>query len=112
MSNLPVSDPNGLSDPYYIVNYGEQQFKSRIIYCNINPTYYDEFKFKIVNLEEKLKIKVFDKDKFTKDDLLGELEIDLTKEPFGKIVEKTYKLQEGSINIKWQITEPCQSRWN
>ena len=45
MKNLPSSDLNGLSDSYYIVKFGEEQFKSRIIFCNLNPTYYDEFKF-------------------------------------------------------------------
>jgi hypothetical protein len=50
MNNLPSSDSNGLSDPYYIANFGNQQFKSRVIYCNLNPVYYDEFKFKIKNL--------------------------------------------------------------
>ena len=44
--------------------------------------------FKIKNLHEKLIINVFDKDKLSKDDLLGKLEIDLNSEPFGKIIEK------------------------
>ena len=112
MKDLEICDEStDSSDPYYIAKFGQEQFKSRIIYSNLNPMFYDEFQFTIKNLEEKLIITVFDKDKLSKDDLLGKLEIDLTSEPFGKIVEKEYYLKKGSIFIKWQVTEPGQSRW-
>lgn len=111
MKNLPASDNDGLSDLYYIAKFGEEQFKSRVIYSNLNPTFYDEFKFKCKNLDSKLIISVYDKDKLSKDDLLGRIEIDLTSEPFGKIIEKEYYLGKGSVFMKWQVTEPAQSRW-
>ena len=56
MNNLPSNDS---INPYYIAQCGEEQFKSRIIYNNRNPFYYDEFKLKIKNLDDKLTIKVF-----------------------------------------------------
>ena len=111
MSSLPVSDMDGSSDPYYIAKYGDQIYKSRVIENNLNPTFYDEFKFRLKNLEEKLFINVLDKD-IAKDDLLGTLEIDLTSEPFGHVVDKKYPMSKGSIDIKWQVTEPGQSRWD
>ena len=77
----------------------------------MNPTYYDEFKFIIKNLDERLIVSIFDKDKLSKDDLMGKVEIDLISEPLGKVVEKEYFLQKGSIIMKWQVTEPGQSRW-
>ena len=112
MKDLEIADlESDSSDPYYIAKFGEEQFKSRIIYSNLNPIFYDEFKFKIKNLDEKLIINVFDKDKLSKDDLIGTVEIDLTSEPFGKIIDKEYKMKKGSIFMKWQVTEPGQSRW-
>ena len=111
MAKLPASDVGGLSDPYFIAQYGDQKYKSRIIDKNLNPIFYDEFKFRIKNLEEKLIIKVFDKD-ITKDDLLGTVEIDLTSEPFGHVVNNEYFMNKGSINMKWQVTAPGQSRWD
>ena len=111
MNYLKSSDSNGLSDPYYIAQLGNEQFKSRVIYCNLNPIYYDEFQLKIHNLEQHLIISVFDKDK-SKDEFLGSIEIDITSEPFGEIVEKEYPLNPGSIFLKWQVTEVGQSRWD
>ena len=55
---------------------------------------------------------IFDKDKLSKDDLLGKVEIDLVSEPLGKIIEKNYYLPKGYFHMKWQVTEPGQSRWN
>jgi len=46
------------------------------------------------------------------ENLLGTLEIDLTSEPFGHVVDKRYPLSKGSIDMKWQVTEPGQSRWD
>ena len=112
MNNLKASDVNGLSDPYYICKYGNEIFKSRTIYYNLNPIFYDEFQFRAKNLDCKLIISVYDKDLLTKDDFLGKIEIDLTSEPFGKVVEKEYNLERGSIEMKWQVTEPCQIRWS
>ena len=54
MNNLKSADSNGLSDPYYIAQLGNEQFKSRVIYYNLNPIYYDEFQLKIKNLEQDL----------------------------------------------------------
>ena len=111
MSNLPSGDTNGLSDPYFIAQYGDQMYKSRVIERNLNPIFYDEFKFRLRNLEQKLFINVYDKD-IVKDDLLGRIEIDLTSESFGHVVNKTYYMSNGGIDMKWQVTEPGQSRWS
>ena len=111
MEGLPAADADGFSDPYFIAIYGDQIYKSRTIENNLNPTYYDEFKFTIKNLETNLCIKVMDKD-IAKDDNIGTLLIDLTSEPFGHVVDKKYNMNKGSIYIKWQVTEPGQKRWS
>ena len=111
MINLKATDSDGTSDPYFIAKLGKEQYKSRVVYSNLNPLFYEEFKLKVQNLDEKLIIEIFDKDKLSKDDLLGKLEIDLTSEKFGKVTEKEYYLEKGSVFMKWQVTEPGQSRW-
>ena len=110
MTNLKSSDLDGLSDPYFIAYYGDQQYRSRIIDNNLNPTFYDEFKFIVKNLEAKLMISILDKD-YSRDDLLDSITIDLTSEPFGHVVDKVYHMSYGSIYMKWQVTQPGQSRW-
>ena len=110
MEGLRKSDINGLSDPYFIASYQDQTYKSRVIDNTLNPIFYDEFKFNIRNLETPLNIAVYDKD-IARDDILGLLSIDLTSEPFGSVVEKKYNFSQGTIYMKWQVTQPGQSRW-
>lgn len=110
MIKLKATDSGGTSEPYFIAKLGKEQYKSRVIYSNLNPLFYEEFKLKVQNLDEKLIIEIFDKDKLSKDDLLGKLEIDLTSEKFGKVTEKEYYLEKGSVFMKWKVTEPGQSR--
>ena len=112
MNGLPASDADGYSDPYFTAEYGYQTYKSRILDNTLNPIFYDEFCFKIKNLENKLNIFVYDKDIIKNDDIIGRLSIDLLSEPFGKVVDKVYDLSKGSIDMKWQVTEPSQSRWD
>ena len=112
LNKLKASDDTGKSDPYYIASISGQSYKSRVIYDNLNPIFYDEFKFHIKNLDEKFVIKIYDKDTFSRDDPLGLVEIDLTSEPFGKVVENDYFFSYSSITMKWQVTEPGQSRWS
>ena len=112
MEGLKNSDINGLSDPYFIAEYGDQTYKSRTLDENLNPIFYDEFKFRIKNIETPLYIIIKDKD-ILKDDNLGYLNIDLTSIKFGKIFDGKYKLNPyGYLYMKWQITEPGQSRWS
>ena len=66
---------------------------------------------KIKNLDNKLIINVLNEDN-SEYPSLGNLAIDLSSEPFGKVIEKDYSLSYGSITMKWQVTEPCVSRWN
>ena len=111
INNLPSCDVDGYLDPYYKAYYGSQTYKSRVIDNTLNPIFYDEFCFKVKNLENNLIITVYDKD-ITKDDIIGSIRIDLLSEPLGHVVNKTYNLDKGSIEMKWQVTEPDQSRWD
>jgi hypothetical protein len=54
MNSLPISDIDESSDPYYIAKYGDQIFKSRVIENNLNPIFYDEFKFKVKKFRRKI----------------------------------------------------------
>ena len=112
MNGLPSSDVDGYSDPYFTANYGYQTYKSRTLDNTLNPIFYDEFSFTIKNLENNLNILVYDQDIIKKDDIIGSLSIDLLSEPLGHVVDKVYDLSKGTIEMKWQVTEPGQSRWD
>ena len=62
---------------FYFCSSGFQSVKSKRINDNLNPTWENEILRLSWNGIDKLKIKVFDHDNFSKDDPLGDCEIDL-----------------------------------
>ena len=110
--NLPKIEDYEYPKIDYIISFGRERFTSRSFYSNLYNKYYDEYKFKAVNLEEKLNIIVNYNDKN-----IYEFALDLTEEEFGKVIEKDYIISPSyysppTVKIKWQVTEPCQSRWD
>ncbi|KAF8455087.1 hypothetical protein BGX38DRAFT_212185 [Terfezia claveryi] len=74
----------GKSDCYVTLSYakfGKALWSSRIIFCELNPVW-DETAILLVNAEElkageRLVVEVWDSDRFTVDDLLGRVEVDI-----------------------------------
>ena len=105
--SLPKYDYTNL-EIYYTISFGNQFYNSRTFYSNEYMICYDEYRFNAQNLEKKLHLDIL----YFRTKKL-ELDIDLTKYEFGKIVEEKYAISNNysSIKIKWQVTEPCQPRW-
>lgn len=93
---------------YYLIIFWNQSFTSRKFYSISNLKLYDEYKFKAQNLKQKLNIKIYYnlEEKYI-------IDIDLTSHELGKVVQNDYKIGSSyrKAKIKWQVTEPCQSRW-
>lgn len=77
-SGLLAADRNGLSDPYCKVAVGRVEKKTRIIYRNLNPTWDQSFYFDVRNRDKEVKLRIYDWDKYSKDDFLGMLSIPIT----------------------------------
>ena len=79
-SGLKAADLNGKSDPYVQVSVGAQRKQSKVVERTLDPVWNEEFEFE-GTLQELvaygLHLKVFDKDRFTKDDPLGEVQVNL-----------------------------------
>uniref|UniRef100_A0A4W3H6Z8 Multiple C2 and transmembrane domain containing 2 n=2 Tax=Callorhinchus milii TaxID=7868 RepID=A0A4W3H6Z8_CALMI len=68
----------GTSDPYVKFKLaGKTLFKSRIIYKNLNPRWDETFTVPVRNLNQKLYIKVYDRD-LTSDDFMGSAYLSLS----------------------------------
>lgn len=76
--NLPAMDPNGFSDPYVKLQLGKQRYRSKVIKKCLNPSWCEEFYFKVDDLKEELLISVFDEDKFFNDDFIGEVKVPIS----------------------------------
>ncbi|XP_010527786.1 PREDICTED: protein C2-DOMAIN ABA-RELATED 10 [Tarenaya hassleriana] len=74
--NLAIRDARS-SDPYVVLSVGDQSLKTRVVKKNCNPTWNEEFSFAIKDPNVPIRLTVFDKDKFTGDDKMGDANIDI-----------------------------------
>jgi len=86
--NIAAMDKGGTSDPYCRLkcNFNKQRFKTRVIDKTLTPKWEETFKFFApYPAEGQLTLKMWDKDRWTTDDFLGELQLDITKIADGKL---------------------------
>ncbi|XP_074272437.1 ADP-ribosylation factor GTPase-activating protein AGD12-like [Silene latifolia] len=65
------------SDPYVVLNLGQQTVQTSIIKSNLNPIWNEELMLSVPQNYGPVKLKVFDYDTFSADDIMGEAEIDI-----------------------------------
>eukprot|EP00252_Welwitschia_mirabilis_P010087 TRINITY_DN23201_c0_g1_i1.p1 TRINITY_DN23201_c0_g1~~TRINITY_DN23201_c0_g1_i1.p1 ORF type:complete len:162 (+),score=25.14 TRINITY_DN23201_c0_g1_i1:220-705(+) len=76
--NLAIRD-TAASDPYVVVTLGSQSVKTTAIKRDLNPYWDEELRVAVPERCPPLKVQIFDKDTFTKDDPLGYAEVDLER---------------------------------
>lgn len=92
--DLPAMDRNGMSDPYVklcILPEGKQKFETKIQRNNLNPQFNETFAFNIAFNElhsKTLQFIVFDFDRLSKDDRIGQLSLPLDSVDFGANIDE------------------------
>ncbi|KAL6880482.1 hypothetical protein ACP4OV_012047 [Aristida adscensionis] len=74
--NLVCCDAKG-SDPYVVLNVDGQKVKTGVVKKTVNPVWDEDLTLAIRNAEAPILLEVFDKDKFSKDDKMGDAEFDI-----------------------------------
>lgn len=74
--NLAVRDVRS-SDPYVVVKMGRQKLKTRVIKKDVNPVWNEDLTLSVADPNLPIKMTVFDHDRFSKDDKMGDAEIDV-----------------------------------
>ena len=103
--DLIVCDKFGKSDPYCLVDLGNQRFRTRTIYKTLNPEWERTFYFDISELYQNLFITVFDEDEKDADDFMGRFCIPILDMIQNEKIEyrlkskQLTKLQQGSVTI-------------
>ncbi|BAF20631.2 GTPase activating protein 1 [Oryza sativa Japonica Group] len=93
--NLAYRDTRG-SDPYVVLRLGKQKVKTSVKKKSVNPIWHEELTLSIMNPIAPIKLGVFDKDTFSRDDPMGDAEIDL--EPFMEVLNMDPEnIRNGSI---------------
>ncbi|XP_059671008.1 uncharacterized protein LOC132316550 isoform X1 [Cornus florida] len=106
--NLAVRDKyfKKSSDPYVKVQMGEQKAVTKVVKKNVNPEWNEALTFPITDTSLPIKLKVYDKDTVTRDDKMGDADINIG--PFLKAV----KMQSENHQSRTTITEVKPSRDN
>ncbi|KAL1559971.1 C2 and GRAM domain-containing protein-like isoform X1 [Salvia divinorum] len=95
--NIPALDPNGFSDPYVKLQLGRQRFRSKVVKKCLNPSWCEEFIFKVDDLKEELLITVLDEDKYFNDDFVGQIKV-----PIIQVLDAKDK----SLGTAWYTLQP------
>uniref|UniRef100_A0A7N9B170 Multiple C2 and transmembrane domain-containing protein 2-like n=1 Tax=Mastacembelus armatus TaxID=205130 RepID=A0A7N9B170_9TELE len=78
----------GTSDPYVKFKLdGKTFYKSKVVYKNLNPTWNETFSLPVKDLNQKLYIKVYDRD-LTTDDFMGSASVVLSDLEIDKYVQE------------------------
>ncbi|XP_030045581.1 multiple C2 and transmembrane domain-containing protein 2 [Microcaecilia unicolor] len=94
--NLVIRDRSGTSDPYVKFKLNKKTlYKSRVIYKTLNPVWDETFVLPINKLNEKLHVKVYDRD-LTTDDFMGSAYLALRDLELNRPTEKIFKLEDPS----------------
>ncbi|XP_055806565.1 protein C2-DOMAIN ABA-RELATED 1-like [Solanum dulcamara] len=84
--NLAIRDLRS-SDPYVVVSMGKEKLKTRVVKRNVNPEWNEDLTLCIAEPILPIKLQVYDKDTFSRDDNMGDAEIDIV--PFIDAVRTT-----------------------
>ncbi|KFP88450.1 Multiple C2 and transmembrane domain-containing protein 2, partial [Apaloderma vittatum] len=92
--NLVIRDRCGTSDPYvkFKLN-GKTLYKSKVVYKNLNPVWDETVVLPVQTLDQKLWIKVYDRD-LTSSDFMGSAFVALTELELNRTTEQTLKLED------------------
>ncbi|KAL6647226.1 hypothetical protein ACP70R_014663 [Stipagrostis hirtigluma subsp. patula] len=74
--NLAYRDARG-SDPYVVLRLGKRKLKTSVKKKSVNPIWHEELTLSVTNPHEPIRLEVFDKDTFSRDDPMGDAEIDV-----------------------------------
>jgi len=92
---LAAADVNNRADPYAVVTYAGNQYKTKTCFNTLHPVWpWSVFAFDIVPGEKEFHIEIWDQDKLKKDDFLGEVTVNLADVPLGQLKDQWMDLVE------------------
>ncbi|XP_070703279.1 multiple C2 and transmembrane domain-containing protein 2-like isoform X2 [Pempheris klunzingeri] len=92
--NLVIRDRCGTSDPYVKFKLdGKTFYKSKVVYKDLNPTWNETFSLPVKDLNQRLYIKVYDRD-LTTDDFMGSASVTLSDLEIDKVTELSLPLDD------------------
>lgn len=103
--NLEIADVlTGTSDPYTVLSYSGQVSKTTIKKTNLNPLWKEAFEFNKVSGTDILELTVYDYDAYARDDIIGQVDVDMEKYPAdGKDYDDWFYLENDGKKLASKI---------
>ncbi|XP_058883583.1 synaptotagmin-1 isoform X2 [Acipenser ruthenus] len=114
-AELPALDMGGTSDPYvkvFLLPDKKKKFETKVHRKTLNPTFNEQFTFKVPYAElggKTLVLNVYDFDRFSKHDIIGELKVPMNTVDFGHVTEEWKDLQSAEKEEQEKLGDICCS---
>ncbi|KAL1566901.1 C2 and GRAM domain-containing protein-like isoform X1 [Salvia divinorum] len=95
--NLPPMESNGFTNPYVKLELGRQAFRSKSVKKCLNPSWSEEFIFKVDDLKKNLLVSVLDEERCFNNDFVGQ-----TRVPVASVFES----KDQSLGTSWYTLHP------
>ncbi|XP_030646468.1 synaptotagmin VIII [Chanos chanos] len=114
-ADLKAMDAGGTSDPYvkvYILPSKSKTCETKVFRKTLHPVFNERFKYKISQAElseSTLVMQVYDFNRFSKHDVIGELRLQLSTVDWNHVIEEWRDLSEASKYEQGHLGEICFS---
>ncbi|XP_018611440.1 synaptotagmin-1a isoform X2 [Scleropages formosus] len=114
-AELPAMDMGGTSDPYvkvYLLPDKKKKFETKVHRKTLNPTFNEQFIFKVPYTElggKTLVMTVYDFDRFSKHDAIGDVKVPMNKVDFSHVTEEWRDLESAEKEEQEKLGDICFS---
>ncbi|XP_030070875.1 synaptotagmin-1 [Microcaecilia unicolor] len=114
-AELPALDMGGTSDPYvkvFLLPDKKKKFETKVHRKTLNPVFNEQFTFKVPYSElggKTLVMNVYDFDRFSKHDIIGEVKVAMNTVDFGHVTEEWRDLQSAEKEEQEKLGDICFS---
>ncbi|KAL8169968.1 UNVERIFIED_CONTAM: hypothetical protein K2H54_060790 [Gekko kuhli] len=114
-ADLKAMDSGGTSDPYvivYLTSDMRKKFETKVYRKTLNPVFNDSFIFQIPQAEvaeSTLVMQVYDFNRFSKHDIIGEMRLPLGDVDLQHVIEQWHELTAASKTEQERLGEICFS---
>ncbi|XP_036005193.1 synaptotagmin-1a [Fundulus heteroclitus] len=114
-AELPAMDMGGTSDPYvkvYLLPDKKKKFETKVHRKTLNPVFNEQFMFKVPYVElggKTLVMTVYDFDRFSKHDAIGDIKVPMNKVDFSRVTEEWRDIQSAEKEEQEKLGDICFS---
>uniref|UniRef100_A0A6J0UGC3 Synaptotagmin n=1 Tax=Pogona vitticeps TaxID=103695 RepID=A0A6J0UGC3_9SAUR len=114
-AELPALDMGGTSDPYvkvFLLPDKKKKYETKVHRKTLNPVFNEQFTFKVPYSElggKTLVMAVYDFDRFSKHDIIGEYKVPMNTVDFGHVTEEWRDLQSAEKEEQEKLGDICFS---